>query len=149
VGRNEKQYQKLLDEYLGPATGILIFLLCLFVYRFSMEQSEQISDHLAMNQEEQDLVIPPLASIMDKQGWSTETKNRILQSGDMIGLALGFSSYSARVLGTLRELRGGNIGQSSSNIPQQAAQNGHVVPAGEPVIAWGNPIAGLSQYAAN
>lgn len=144
IGRYEKQYQKLLDDYLGPTTGILILLLCLFWFRFSMEQSEQIADHLAMNQDEQALVIPPLASWMDKQHWDVAARDKILQSGDLIGLALGFGSYGARVLGTLQELRKGRYEQQSrGQTPGQTSNNGHNA------IQWGNSLAGLSQYAAN
>lgn len=147
VGRNEKKYQKLLDDYLGPATGVIILALCLFVYRFDMESSEKIADYLAMNQEEQDLIIPPLASWMDKQNWPTETRDRILQSGDLIGLSLGLASYGSRVLGTLRELKGQvhHGQQPSRNATQQAAPDGG---AGDGHIQWGNELAGLSQYAA-
>jgi hypothetical protein len=144
-GRNEKKYQKLLDDYLGPVTGILILILCLFVYRFDMESSEKIADHLAMNPAEQDLIIPPLASLMDKQGWDEETRDRILQSGDYIGLSIGMAMYCTRVAGTLRELKGSvNSYEPGRHASQQAPANGH-----DGGIAWGSAIAGLSQYAAN
>lgn len=147
IGRNEKKYQKLLDDHLGPATGVIILVLCLFVYHFSLEDSEKIADHLAMNQAEQDMIIPPLASLMDKQGWDEATRNRILQSGDYIGLTLGAASYGSRVIGVLNELRGyanGNRG----NVAQQAAPAGNAAGASNGHIQWGNELAGLSQYAA-
>ena len=151
LGRNEKKYQKLLDDYLGPATGIIILLLCLFVYRFDMESSEKIADHLAMNSAEQDLIIPPLAGIMDRQNWDEGTRNLILSSGDYVGLALGISSYGARVLGTLRELKGSINDGNSRNAAQQAppvASNGHANGNAGGVL-WGGQLAGFSQFAAD
>lgn len=153
LSRNEKKYQKLLDDHLGPATGVIILLVCLFLYRFDMESSERIADHLAMNQQEQDLIIPPLAAWMDKQAWDEATKNRILQSGDIVGLVLGFSMYASRVVGTLNELKG-HVHGTRRNAAQQAAPGATRAGAGQPAadadpgIAWGNPLAGLSQYAA-
>lgn len=100
-----------------------------------------------MNQAEQDLIIPPLASLMDKQQWDESTRNLILSSGDYVGLVLGLSSYGARVLGTLRELKG-SINGNSGNAPQQAppaSSNGH--DAGG--ILWGGQLAGFSQFAAD
>lgn len=156
VSRNEKKYQKLLDDYLGPATGVLILILCLAVYRFDMESSERIADYLAMNQAEQDLIIPPLAAWMDKQHWDERTKDMILQSGDIVGLVLGFGMYASRVVGTLNELKGhvhgtrGNAAQQAAPVGQQPGANGHSQPAGtaDAGIVWGSPVAGLSQYAA-
>jgi hypothetical protein len=122
VGRTEKQYQKLLDEYLGPLSGVCILLLCLFLYRFPLQTSEAIADALALNQDELDMIIPPLASLMEKQKWDEATRQRILQSGDIVGLSLGLGSYGARVLGALRELKGGGVHVSRQDAEQQTAQ---------------------------
>lgn len=149
VGRNEKKYQKFLDDYLGPATGILILILCLFVYHFSLADSEKIADHLAMNQDEQDLIIPPLASLMDKQGWSEETRNKILQSGDLVGLTLGLAAYGTRVVGALQELKGSMQHESRANAGQQAAQNGANGANGNGHIQLGSAFAGLSNFRAD
>jgi len=123
VGRTEKQYQKLLDEYLGPLSGVCILLLCLFIYRFPLQTSEAVADALALNQDELDMIIPPLASLMEKQKWDEATRQRILQSGDLVGLALGLGSYGARVLGALRELKGGGLHVARPDAQEQTAQS--------------------------
>ena len=141
--RMEKQYQRLLDDYLGPATGLIILVICLFGYRFSLHDSEQIADALAMNPAEQELIIPPLAALLEKQHFDAGTRDAILQSGDWIGLCLGISAYSSRVLGTLRDLRRGLHEYDRGHAAGQAA------PAANGAAPWaGNELAGLSQYAA-
>lgn len=140
VSRNEKQYQKLLDDYLGPVSGMLILALCLFVYRFPLETSEKLADILAMNQDELELIIPPLAGFLDKQQFSPQLRQRILQSGDLIGLVLGFGSYGARVYGALREIKGGIQREYRSPAGrQEAPANGLFSPA----------LAGFGQFAAD
>lgn len=152
LSRNEKKYQALLDDYLGPATGVIILLLCLFWYRFDMESSERIADYLAMNQAEQDLIIPPLASLMDKQHWDEHTRDMIVQSGDVIGLVLGLTMYGSRVVGVLNELKG-HVNGTRGNVAQQATPNQGAAGGGQPGqpeggVLWGNAVSGLSQYAA-
>lgn len=101
--RDEKEYTKLLELYLGPTTGFLILLCCLAM---KIPNGEEIATHLAMNQAEQDLVIEPLARLLDKQHFDTRVKTAILSSGDAIGLVLGLGAYSMRVMGALQELKG-------------------------------------------
>lgn len=140
VSRNEKQYQKLLDDYLGPVSGMLILVLCLFVYRFPLETSELLADALALNQDELELIIPPLAGFLDKQQFSPAMRQRILQSGDLVGLVLGFGSYGARVYGALRDIKGGIQREYRSPTGrQEAPANGLFSPA----------LAGFGQFAAD
>lgn len=140
VSRNEKQYQKLLDDYLGPVSGMLILCLCLFVYRIPLETSEMLADALALNQDELELIIPPLAGWLDKQQFSPAMRQRLLQSGDLVGLVLGFGSYGARVYGAMREIKGGIQREYRSPAGrQEAPANGLFSPA----------LAGFGQFAAD
>lgn len=139
VSRNEKQYQKLLDDYLGPVSGMLILCLCLFVYRFPLETSELLADALALNQDELELIIPPLAGFLDKQQFSPQLRQRILQSGDLVGLVLGFGSYGARVIGALRDFKGGIQYEYRREARSEAPPNGLFSPA----------LAGFGQFAAD
>lgn len=114
--RDEKEYQKLLEDYLGPATGFLIMLACMVM---KIPNAEAVADHLAMNEAEQELVIEPLAKLLDKQHFDSKVKTAIVSSGDAIGLVLGLGAYGMRVLGALQQLKGIGYG-TSGNTPQQA-----------------------------
>jgi hypothetical protein len=126
ASRNEKKYQKFLEDYLGPVSGLLVLCLALFAYRLPLPTAELLAGELALNQEEQAAIIPPLAGLLDKQGWSEKTRTALLQSGDYLGLGLGLFGYGARVLGVLGTLaKGGNLATQSTQAPVSTNGNGN------------------------
>lgn len=144
--RDEKAYTRLLDDYLGPLTFLVMLILCM-IRRIPQPHAVQIAETLAVNQEEQDLIIPPLARFLDKQKLPAEVKQKVLQSGDAIGLLLGVSAYVIRVGMTLNQLGGMNYAQPGGQAQESTAQNG--VPGGNGTYIGGYTglaAAGLAQY---
>lgn len=84
---------------------MVILGLCLGVFKFPGQMSERLAVELSMNADEQEMVIPALASILDKQKFPDHVKNGILTSGDWFGLALGGGMYAMRVYGVLTQVR--------------------------------------------
>lgn len=132
--RDEREYKKLLEMYLGPATAFIIILLC-FLLKIpgDMEYKEAIASELAMNKDEQEMIVEPLARVLDKQHYPAHIKTAIVNSGDMIGLALGFGAYGVRVWGALQTLKGRQHEQFRGAAPEQTAPeagngngNGHL-----------------------
>lgn len=84
---------------------MIILGLCLGVFKFPAPMAEKLAVDVSMSSEEQEMVIPALASILDKQKFPDHVKNGILTSGDWFGLALGGGMYMMRVYGVLTQVR--------------------------------------------
>lgn len=139
--RDEKQYRKMLEDYLGPATFLFGLFLAVAVlhlpFGFDGESpAEHVADHLAMDPKEQELIIPPLARILDKQHFGGEVKRHIMASGDYVGLVMGLGTYLLRTVAVMGQLRGEMVYVQSGGAPaeQAAHQNGY-----QPVQRVGNP----------
>jgi len=139
ISRDEREYTRLLELYLGPCTAFLILLCCLMM---KIPGGEDIADHLAMDQTEQEMVIGPLARLLDKQHLGAKAKAAVLNSGDALGLILGLGSYGLRVAGALKTLQRGDIAHVNRQYAQEQAS-----PANN---GYGHAsVAGLAQYAAD
>jgi hypothetical protein len=122
----------MLEDYLAPATMLVALLIGLAFFRLPYPIAEDLADnHLSINEDEADLIIPPLARILDKRHFDAKVKTVIMSSGDYIGLAMGLGSYLLRTMAVLQEVRAQlNNGQFSQQAPQQAVPavagaNGH------------------------
>ncbi len=154
--RDEKNYRKMLDDYLGPATFVIALLLASVILRFQNQAAaEAIADELAISPDEQQMINPPLARLLDKQHFAPEIKKRIQESGDAAGLLIGLGAYLVRVSATLGQLatmqkEGLPYEQPRSASSQQAAQQ---QPAAEParpayVGVDTSSVAGFGTYRA-
>jgi len=104
--------------------------------------AEQIADTLAMDEDEQALVVEPLARVLDRAKFPEKVKGTILNSGDILGLVLGFGAYGMRVTSALQTLQRGGQYVGRKNDTQQAGQPG---PAG--LNGHASALAGFGQYA--
>lgn len=96
VTRDEREYTKLLDLYLGPVIAMILVVLCLTLARQPMPIAEAFANEYKPNPDELDLIIPPLARVLDRAKLPDQVKTTVLNSGDMLGLTLGVTAYLLR-----------------------------------------------------
>lgn len=104
---------------------MIILLLCLGVFKLPGPLSEQLAVDLSMNADEQEMIIPALASLLDKQKFPDHVKQAIMTSGSWIGLGLGIGMYSMRVWAVLGQVRRDYVAFTATQSTQTSSQNGH------------------------
>lgn len=131
--RDEKQYRKMLEDYLAPATMLIGLLIGLALFRLPYPIAERLAEDLSMDEDEAALIVPPLARVLDKAHFDVKVKKAIQSSGDYLGLAMGVGAYLLRTLGIMQEVSQAIHGTSQQTAQQAvptASSNGHQPAAG-------------------
>lgn len=143
--RGEKEARMFFMETLGAISVGAAFLLC-FIFTLPFFYV----DHLALTDDEVEVIAEPGARLFAKSKIPAETKARILSSGDYIGLGVGLTAYVYRVSTVIKEANHAGTqqttGLSAASTPTTTATNNGTGPTGPAVAAglagWGNYAAG-------